>query len=244
MKAERARLVVVLFLTCSPSLLAATSCLSASNTTGNVAAPDGGPFADDSATDAVAVTDAIPATDASPTDAGLDDAAPIASFNGQCVPDGGANAGPAPPTINFDQDVDGGAIPAGTLISTQYPGVTFWSTTCGGPIVSANGEAASPPNFLVGNPGSFSPVGFDLAAPVSKVGVTLVSVGAATVTATAYDATFTNVVATTSITHPGAGNGLGAHDPVTLAGAGIVRVVVAITTPYPGDGFGIDDVTF
>ena len=65
-------------------------------------------------------------------------------------------------------------------------------------------------------------------------------------TATAYDGTFENVVATTSVTHPGTGNWLGAHDPVSLVGAGIgiARVVIAITMPYPGDGFGIDDVRF
>jgi len=184
--------------------------------------------------------------DASPFDAtppGEDAGAAIATATGVCVSDAGVPPGTAPQAIDFDTWPDGGAIAAGTLIQDQYPGVLFSSSACGGGTAFSNGEASSPPNFLVGNPGSFQPIVMDLAAPVSQVGVTLISVGASTVTATAYDTSLTTVVDSKSVSHPGTGNGDGAHDPITLAGAGIARVVFAITTAYPGDGYGIDDVT-
>jgi hypothetical protein len=182
-------------------------------------------------------------------EAGLDaaggaDVGVVASAAGTCQPDAGLTAGTPPATIDFDTwPGDGGAIAAGTLLSNQIPGVTFSSSACGGATVDSDGEASSPPNFLVGNPGSFSPIVMDLAAPVARVGATLVSVGSATVTATAY-AAGGGVVATTSVTNPGAGTGFGLHNPVVLTGAGIVRVVFAITVAYPGDGFGVDDIAF
>jgi hypothetical protein len=205
---------------------------------------DGGPGADASSVDSGAPLDTGAAVDASPDDAtAVGDAGPIASASGTCVADAGATAGTAPTTINFDTWPDGGMVAAGTLIQYQYPGVVFSSSACGGGVINDDGEASSAPNFLVGNPGSFQPIVMDLASPASQVGVTLISVGSATVTATAYDATLTNVLDSKSVTHPGAGTGFGAHDPVTLSGTGIVRVVIAITTAYPGDGYGIDDVT-
>jgi hypothetical protein len=158
----------------------------------------------------------------------------VASAAGTCQPDAGLTAGTPPATIDFDTwPGDGGAIAAGTLLSNQIPGVTFSSSACGGATVDSDGEASSPPNFLIGNPGSFSPIVMDLAAPVARVGATLVSVGSATVTATAYGAGG-GVVATTSVTNPGAGTGFGLHNPVVLTGA----------VAYPGDGFGIDDIAF
>jgi hypothetical protein len=186
------------------------------------------------------------------TEAGLDgsggeadapEAGAVASPAGTCQPDAGLTAGTPPATIDFDTwPGDAGAIPAGTLLSNQIPGVTFSSSACGGATVDSDGEASSAPNFLVGNPGSFSPIVMDLAAPLAMVGATLVSVGSATVTATAYDAGG-GVVATTSVTNPGTGTGFGVHNPIVLTGAGIVRVVFAITASYPGDGFGVDDIT-
>ncbi len=184
--------------------------------------------------------------DASPSDATSGgEAGPIATASGACVPDAGVTAGTPPATINFDAWPDGGIIAAGTLIAAQYPGVTFSSTACGGGTTNNDGEASSMPNFLVGNPDSFQPLVMDLATPVSTLGLTLISVGSSTVTATAYDTSLTKVLDSKAVTHPGMGTGFGAHDPITLSGAGaaIARVVVAITTPYPGDGFGIDDVT-
>jgi hypothetical protein len=179
-------------------------------------------------------------------EAGLDaaDAGVVASAVGTCPPDGGLTAGTPPTTIDFDTwPDDGGVIAAGTLISTQYPGVTFSSDACGGATVWSDGEASSPPNFLAGNPGSMNSIVMDLAVPVANVGATLISVGSSTVTATAYDAS-SRVIATISVTHPGTGVGNSAHDPIALTGAGIVRVVFADTTAYPGDGFGVDDISF
>jgi hypothetical protein len=192
---------------------------------------------------AAEASEASTAIDGSPVDAGTADAGALASASGTCMLDAGANAGTAPSSIDFDTWPDGGTIASGTFIDLQYPGVTFASTSCGGAQIYSDGEASSPPNFLIGSPGSFDPIVMDLTTAVSQVGVTLISVGASTVTATAYDATGATVIDSISVTHPGTGTGFGAHDPITLSGAGIARVVFAITTPYPGDGFGIDDVT-
>ena len=79
--------------------------------------------------------------------------------------------------------------------------------------MDSDAEASSAPNFLVSNPGSFSPIVMDLAVPVARVGATLASVGSATVTATVYGASG-GVVATISVTNPGAGTGFDLHNPV------------------------------
>ncbi len=180
------------------------------------------------------------------------DASTDAGENEFCPPEAGASAGPPPSVITFDTLPDGTALGGSERITNQYPGVVFSSASCGGPITYSDGEETSPPNFLVGSPLvnniGISPIAMDLASPVAKVGTVLIGVGDSTVTATAYDAT-QSVVATVSVTHPGTTNGMNAHDPITLAGPGIVRVVYEITKRWPppdglGDGFGIDDVTF
>jgi hypothetical protein len=143
-------------------------------------------------------------------------------------------------SINFDQLPGGGMVPA--VLTNEYPGVTF-SSTSGGPAISS-GEASSAPNFLIGNPSSLEPIIMDLSTPAMEVKVTLISVGDATVTATAYDKAST-IVDTTSVSNPGTGNGLNNHNPIRLASpSGIARVRFEITKPGGGDGFGIDDVTF
>ena len=180
------------------------------------------------------------------------DASTDGGENEFCPPEAGASAGPPPSVIGFDTLPDGTPLGGSERITNEYPGVVFSSTSCGGPITYSDGEESSQPNFLVGSPLvnniGISPIAMDLASPVSKVGTTLIGVGASTVTATAYDAT-QSVVATVSVTHPGTGNGMNAHDPIMLTGPGIVRVVYEITKRWPppdglGDGFGIDDVSF
>ena len=153
-------------------------------------------------------------------------------------------------TIDFDTFPDSSSVPAGTVITTQYAslGVTFSSTApAGGPTAVSDNEASSPPNHLSGldpNTGAgLFPIVMDLAGPLpSIVKVTLVSVGSATVTATAFANDLVTVLDTKSVTHgPGAGNGFGNLDPIALAGVGIARVRFE-TTQQVVDGFGIDDV--
>src|ERR1700690_2846564 len=149
-----------------------------------------------------------------------DAGAPDVDENGFCPPEAGPSAATPLPVLSFDHWPDGGTVPAEVAISSQFPGVVFSSFDCGGPITYSDGEESSPPNFLVGYPlrnnVGVSPIAMDLANPVSNVGVTLISVGESTVTVTAYDSSL-SVVSTISVTHPGTGNGTGAHDPVTVA---------------------------
>src|SRR5438132_11254896 len=108
-------------------------------------------------------------------------------------------------TINFDTLPDSTPVANGTIIQNQYLpfGVTF-SSIAGGPIAgSFSGEAVSPPNFLVGNPDSFQPIVMDLTTPIFKVGVTLISVGDSTVTATAFAIDFSTVLDIVAVTNPG-----------------------------------------
>ena len=133
-----------------------------------------------------------------------------------------------------------------TVITTQYQskGIVF-SSAGGGPIAGFfGGEASSSPNFLIGNPDSFQPITMDLiAGTANSVSVTLISVGDAVVTATALGSDLTTVLDSVSICNPGTGVGLNNKNRVTLTGPGIARVRFEIATPYPGDGFGIDDVS-
>jgi len=140
--------------------------------------------------------------------------------------------------ITFDDQ------PAGTIITNQYAGVTF-SSTSGGGIDFHNGEAGNT-NFLIGNPNSFQPITLDFTVPVEKVSLDLISVGWATVTATAFASDLSSVLDTISVTHfpSGPENGLDNVDPITLNGPGIARLRIAITTFDPADGFGIDNVSF
>jgi len=147
-------------------------------------------------------------------------------------------------TIDFD------SYPAGTFIATQYSslGVTFSSPAPGGPQLVDNGEASSPPNYLAGvdpmtEAGTF-PIVMDLAVPrPNGIEVTLVSVGSATVTATALASDLVTVLDTIVVTHgSGAGVGFGNHDPIALNGVGIARVRFDITQGAVLDGVGIDDV--
>ena len=149
-------------------------------------------------------------------------------------------------TINFDIFPGGGPVASGTVITDQYLslGASFDSVS-GGPIAAVGlCEASSPPNFLAGNPDTFQPFVVDFTNTVPSVGVTLISVGDATVTATAYDSSLVTVLDAVSVTNPGTGVGMNNKDPITLFGPGIARVQFEITQPFPGDGFGIDDLTF
>jgi hypothetical protein len=148
-------------------------------------------------------------------------------------------------TINFDIFPDGSPVASGTIITDQYLslGASFDSVS-GGPIAAVGlGEASSPPNFLAGNPDTFQPILVDFTNTVPRVGVTLISVGDATVTATAYDNSLVNVLDAVSVTNLGTGVGMNNKDPIELFGPGIARVQFEITQPFPGDGFGIDDLT-
>jgi hypothetical protein len=203
------------------------------------AADDGAPW-----DGIVAQDNGAPSADTGALDAGIQ--------NEFCPPEAGPAPVAPPPVINFDTLPSGQPIGGSTSISSQYPGVVFSSADCGGPITYSDGEASSSPNFLVGYPLvnniAVKPIAMDLGLPVSKIGITLISVGASVVTTTAYDSSH-SIVATISVTHPGTGDGQNAHDPITLAGSGIVRVVFEVTTGWPPpngleDGFGIDDVTF
>ena len=148
-------------------------------------------------------------------------------------------------TINFDTFPDNTPVPTGTIITNQYLSVgASFSSTFGGAVTWTSPESSSQPNILCGNPSSFDPIVIDFAETVSSVDVTLISVGNATVTATAYDSSLSTVLATLAVTNPGTGVGLNNKDTITLSGAGISRVQFAITQPFAGDGFGIDDVRF
>ncbi len=181
------------------------------------------------------------------SDAVADAAPEAAEF---CPPEAGPTPGMPPTLINFDTWLDGRPIGGSQPISTQFPGVTFTSTDCGGPITYSDGEANSPPNFLVGfplyNEIGVSPIAMDLVTPALKVGATLISVGASVVRVRALNSS-SAILATVSVTHPGTGTGANAHDLITLQGPGIVRVVFEITTGWPPpdgkqDGFGVDDI--
>src|SRR5207245_3559792 len=107
------------------------------------------------------------------------------------------------------------------------------------------------PNILAGldppTQAGLFPIEMDFVAPfTNSVGVTLISVGDGTVTATAFASDLVTVVDTVSVTHGvDAGVGLGNKDPITLRGPGIARVRFEIVQTGPVlDGFGIDDVVF
>ena len=109
---------------------------------------------------------------------------------------------------------------------------------------SAHDWASSLPNHLNGYPDSFQPILMDLVGEnADSIGVTLLSVGDAVVTATAYGSDLTTVLDSVSVSNPGTGVGWYNKDRITLTGPGIARVRFEITTPYPGDGFGIDDLS-
>jgi len=156
--------------------------------------------------------------------------------------------------VNFDVFPGGGVVPNNTVIGSQYSslGVLFSSTAPGGPTAgSFTGEASSAPNFLVGiAPGSGAglfPIQMDFTvAGITSVSLNALSVGTGIFTATAYAADLSTVLDTVSFTNgPGAGNGFGNINAVTLNGAGIARVVTSIAQTQPiVDGFGLDDVSF
>jgi hypothetical protein len=158
--------------------------------------------------------------------------------------------------INFDTLPNGTAVANKTAIGNQYADyhVSFTSSAPGG-LPTAGvfaGEATSPPNVLQGvtpgQSGGLFTIEMDFvgAFATSQVSATLISVGNATVTATAFAADGTTVIDAVDVTHgPGAGVGLNNHDPITLKGKGIERVTFAITkTGAVPDGFGVDDISF
>lgn len=217
---------------------------------GNESVQDGGaPEAGGSANDGTSLDVTASAADAGDANGAL------AANNEFCPPEAGPPPGMSTTLINFDTWADGTPIGGSTSVTTQFPGVSFSSTSCGGPVTYSDGEANSPPNYLVGFPlvnnVGVAPIAMDLFSPVAKVSATLISVGASTVTVTAFDSAHVPV-ARVSVTHPGTGNGSGAKDPITLSsegGAVIVRVVFEITDGWPppyglDDGFGVDDITF
>src|ERR1051325_7363490 len=155
--------------------------------------------------------------------------------------------------INFDTFPNSAPVPDTTVILAQYAalGVAFPSPAAAGgpPAAVLVGEASSAPNGLYGLQGGagLAPITIDFASPLSSsVSMVLLSVGDATVTATAYASDLSTVIDSVSLTHgPSAGNGFGNQDPITLNGPGITRVFVRITATGPvQDGFGIDDLGF
>jgi PEP-CTERM motif-containing protein len=157
--------------------------------------------------------------------------------------------------INFDTLLDNSPVVNGTLITHQYaPYVTFASPApAGGPIAGAfASESSSPPNVLLGldpsSGGGFFPIvmTFEPSFSTDSVAVTLISVGSATVTATAFAKDQVTVLDTESVTHgDAAGVGLGNKDPIILTGAGIGSLRFEITkNGVVPDGFAIDDVVF
>jgi hypothetical protein len=153
-------------------------------------------------------------------------------------------------TIDFDRFANGQQVPAGTAITSQYSslGVTFSSPApAGGPTAIADGEASSAPNFVSAVDGSGAgvyPIEMSFAPPYTNwVDVTLISIGCATVTSTAYSSDNTVLDSISLSRGPGAGVGLGNHDRISLDGPAIARVRFEITQPC-NDGFGIDDVAF
>jgi hypothetical protein len=97
---------------------------------------------------------------------------------------------------------------------------------------SAHDWASSLPNHLNGYPDSFQPILMDLVGEnADSIGVTLLSVGDAVVTATAYGSDLTTVLDSVSVSNPGTGVGWYNKDRITLTGPGIARVRFEITTP-------------
>lgn len=154
----------------------------------------------------------------------------------------------------LDKFPNGDLIPSGTQITTQLQesAAATFSSTSGGAVIINSAEASSPPSIMVGaNRGtadSFQPITIDIVDPVTgaprtatEVFVNLINVGDAQVTATAYSATSVQLDQV-AVQNPGTGVGLNNVNPVTLIGNGIAKVVIGITKPYPGDGFGIDDL--
>lgn len=142
--------------------------------------------------------------------------------------------------INFDD------VLPGTVITNQYAGVVF-SSNGSGAVTFTDGEESSHPNLLIGNPDSYAPIRLDFTSAINSVSLNLISVGYATVNATAYAADLTTVLDSVSVTHfpNGPENGLNAVDPISLNGLGIARLDIAIANPGQFvDGFGIDDVSF
>ena len=158
-------------------------------------------------------------------------------------------------TIDFDTFPSGAPVSNNTVITNQYAslGVTFSSPApAGGPTAGVfAGEASSPPHILTGLHPSTSaglyPIDMSFAAPYTDwVDVTLISIGCATVTATAYASDSATVLDSISLNRgPSAGVGLGNKDRISLRGDGIALVRFEITATCPTlDGFGIDDVAF
>lgn len=158
-------------------------------------------------------------------------------------------------SINFDTFPNNSIVPNNTVITTQYAslGVTFSSPApAGGPLAGVlAGEVSSPPHSLYGfdpvTQAGLFPILMDITGALpNSLSVALISVGNATVTATAFASDLVTVLDMVSVTHgSGAGVGLDNIDPITLHGIGIARVSFAITQTGPVlDGFGIDDVVF
>lgn len=145
-------------------------------------------------------------------------------------------------TVDFDTFPGGAAVPADSLITNEYPGVVF-STEARSPIANSF-EALSLPNALHGdgpNAGA-SDIYMAFSPAVQSVEFVARGVGRRGLTVTAYSV-LNAVIDTQTVSNPGTGAGI--SNPVSLSGAGIVRVeLVQPNTTEAVESYAMDNLTF
>lgn len=141
--------------------------------------------------------------------------------------------------VDFDTFPGGAAVPSGTEIISQYPGVTFSSSVeeCR----ALNVQPESAPNALSGGRTTQTDIYMSFALPMQRVQFVARSVGDNGLTSTAFNAAG---VAVDSASIIGPSTGANRSDLVTLNGVGIVRVTVAQTFSVSAEGYLIDDLEF
>lgn len=155
--------------------------------------------------------------------------------------------------IDFDTLPNGTALSNGTAITTQYQSLGAVFTSNGGTsahILTDPPEAVSQSNILVGND-IFSNIFLRFVDPTTgapstadNVSVYAISVGYAQWTVTAEDA-LGNTLQTFVLQHlSGPVNGLGNQDLLMFNSTGIATIDFVFTISNPGDGIGIDNLSY
>jgi len=149
--------------------------------------------------------------------------------------------------INFD------TLPGGIAVTTQYQslGAVFSSNNDTAALIFSDpAEAKSQPNILVGN-NNFSNIYLRFIDPVtgnfstaSSVSVYAISVGFSRWSVTAKNGDG-QTLETFVLQHlAGPVNGLGNQDLLTFASSSIASIDFVFTSTSPGDGIGIDNLSF
>ncbi|MFT5352995.1 MAG: hypothetical protein ACI9KE_000192 [Polyangiales bacterium] len=145
-------------------------------------------------------------------------------------------------TVNFDTFPDGTAVPRGTVITNQYPGVAF--STDDGVCVAERFARLSRPHALHCDSSlgiARGNVSLVFGLVMQRIDLVAQGVGGNGLTLTALNAAGVTVDSETIV---GTGTGAGASDPVSLTGVGIIRVEIAQPINISTDGYAIDDLEF